>query len=71
MLREEGEDEEALRRGAERIRGYLHSRNWKLKMVTLTGVETAPWMSEVPRDGSVFPRLEKKLFGEKMVRMEV
>ncbi|KAK8827375.1 hypothetical protein WA538_003338 [Blastocystis sp. DL] len=71
VLREEGEDEEALRRGAERIRGYLHPRNWKLKMVTLTGVETAPWMSEVPRDGSVFPRLEKKLFGEKMVRMEV
>ena len=70
-MREEGEGEEALRRGAERIRGYLHPRNWKLKTVTMPGVEAAAWSSEVPRDGRVFPRLEKKLFGEKMVRMEV
>ena len=39
VLKEEGDDESAFRRGIEKVRKYLHPKNWKLKHVDLPVVD--------------------------------
>lgn len=77
LSREEG--------GIEKIHSKLHPRNWNLKVVELPSVDSC--ISEeyelmilvrcraldrlIDRDGRVFPRLDKSLFGNPVKRIEV